>query len=194
MTITRVKPLGWTDGGNSVITANQINNIDINLTKAVDGLNGGEYDGSIIWNGDHQFTGIAEFTGDVTLGGSVSQTGSWVQDSTFRPGNRLDGSLGDANANILANIDNWYFAAVPTVPRTYTVKHTGTVPETGQRVRISMTRSSATADAIFSREDATEIGRILGSGNGGFVEFMYTGSKWIGSAAGGDGKFTNFPH
>lgn len=193
MTITRVKPLGWTDG-NTVITENQINGIDINLTKAVDGIGGGSYAGNLTWTGIHTFSNDVIFNGDVELGGSVSQKGVWVQTSTFRPGNRLDGSLGDADANVLASIDNWYFAAAPTVARTYTVKHTGTIPETGQRVRISMTRSSAAADAIFKREDATEIGRILGAGNGGFVEFQYTGSKWIGSAAGGDGKFTNFPH
>lgn len=42
MTFSRVNALGWTDDF-STITAAQINGLDVNLTSALDGLNGGYY-------------------------------------------------------------------------------------------------------------------------------------------------------
>ena len=41
MTISRVNPVGWADG--ETLTATQVNNLDINITKAVDGAAGGSY-------------------------------------------------------------------------------------------------------------------------------------------------------
>lgn len=175
----RVKPAGW--ALNEILTSAQMNALDIDHAASVNGDGGGGYVGALNWTGNHSFQANVENRGEMT-----KTTGA-------RPGNRL-GTVANSDADMVASVDEYRWTTAPVIPRTYTIRHTGTVPIVGQRIRATMTLVSAAADAIFVREGGSpEIARISGGGNGGFVEFTWTGSAWVTSAAGGDGAYT-VPH
>lgn len=183
----RVKPAGYST--NDPITSAELNQLDTDHVKAVNGDEGGSYAGDVIWSGQHDFEGAVNANGLTTFSGPVKLFGT-----TTGIQNRV-GTVGNADATIDVAKDEYYFTAAPTVNRSYTLRHsTAPIPAEGQRIRVTMTLSSVTADAIFKREGGTEIGRIKGVGNGGFLEFTYVTVKgWIVSGAGADGVYT-VPH
>jgi hypothetical protein len=166
MSFTRQKAAGWST--NDPITPAEIEGIDENLANAFD-KTGGE-----------TITGASEWRNTMTMAQSGKTSVAWRFD---------DATLGDADTTVTVAKDEWHFTTSPTVARTYTVRHTGTVPVAGARITV-VAPFATTADAIFKREDLTEIGRIVGSGNGGSITFTYSGSAWYTSCVSGDGAFT----
>lgn len=76
---TRVKALGWSLG--EVLTSFQMNQLDINVSKAVNGDDGGSWAGAVILtNGRLQGTSFVNTSGQLTTTGAV--TGGTVQSST----------------------------------------------------------------------------------------------------------------
>lgn len=60
---TRAKPAGY--GGNDPIASAEIEQIDAEHAKAVNGDEGGTYAGDLVWTGDHEHQGETTFTGEV---------------------------------------------------------------------------------------------------------------------------------
>ena len=178
--MTLVDPTGGTGYAfGAVLSSTHMTTLANQQPDAVDGVGGGSYAGNISWSGAHDISGSMALNCPVTF------------NSSGRVGWRLN-TLVNADADMIADYDEYRFTVAPTVNRTYTLRHTGTVPTTGNRIRAIMTITSVTADAIFEREDTTELARIVGSGNGGSVEFTYHsgGNGWYCSDASGDGNVT----
>lgn len=70
---TRAKPAGY--GANSPIASAEIEQIDSNLAKAVNG-DGGEYAGDLTWTGTHTFEADVAITDTATVTGVATVTGS----------------------------------------------------------------------------------------------------------------------
>ncbi len=72
----RANPLGY--GPNSPITSPEIEQIDSNLAKAVNGDEGGTYAGDLTWTGEHafgdevSFSAAVDFSDTVELGGDTT--------------------------------------------------------------------------------------------------------------------------
>jgi hypothetical protein len=168
----------------------------------VDSVTGGTWPGNHIWTGNHTFSGqlggtptggvldlsattLTIAAADIAGVLNMSAAGSGIAYRT--------GTLVNADANLSKAIDEYRFTVAPSVARTYTLLDASSTPADGQRLRVIMTISSPTADAIFKRETgATEIGRIKGLNNGGWLEFTYhsAGNGWYVSGCGQDGQVT----
>lgn len=132
--------------------------------------------------------------GALIVGAAITTNGKLVLDT--------DGSgiqyrvdtvnLGDLDASLTTEADIYIAAAAPTVTRTITIAHTSPAAQFGERIRAVNTRTAALAGWIFQREDTTELGRISAGSNGGWIEFVFDGTKWWATGAGGDGEIT--PH
>jgi len=87
MTNSRAKPSGWTDN-NTSISAAQINTIDVNQARSVDGAGGGTYSGAIVWTGTHEFDSTLQADGAATFNAAVTLSDSVQVDSgsTFTVG------------------------------------------------------------------------------------------------------------
>lgn len=87
MAFSRVNPAGW--ALYEVLTSAQMNALDINVSRAVDGYAGGTYNPSagLVWNndldvvGDSTLTGDLDVVGDLTLTGDLDVTGQAAFDS-----------------------------------------------------------------------------------------------------------------
>lgn len=88
MTFPRVNPPGW--GNGEVLTSTQMNNLDTNMTKAVDGAGGGTYTLSapLALNGASVSVGQDLAVGDdltvaddATVGGDLTVTGNTLSES-----------------------------------------------------------------------------------------------------------------
>lgn len=172
--------------------------VSTQLPDAVDGVGGGTYPGNIIWSGDHTFNGDLDGT---TAGGTFDISATALTIGATNLAGLLDltaavsgiafrtATLGDANADLTVAVDEYRFPVALTADRTYTLRHTGTVPADGQRIRVFRHVSGGIGDAIFKREDATELGRIL-DGAVGTIEFTYhvAGNGWYASAVGGNAE------
>ena len=175
----------------SVIPSTYLNQIRVDMGRAVDGNAGGTYAGVITWNGMQTFGGGATLPAADTF----TNAGSIIHSGNSLVQRRL-AVLGDADADILPNVDEYRFTTAPTVARTFTLRHTGVpVPLAGSRIRVIITIASAFNVAIFKREDATELARLAidaGVDIGGCVEFTYhpAGNGWYCSLAAGTGNVT----
>jgi hypothetical protein len=92
MTFARVKPSGWIDGER--LYASQVNALDVNVSRALDGTNGGTYTllspltvGGAAWN----------IGGNATVGGTLAVTGA----ATFAGAATITGALSAASTSLL---------------------------------------------------------------------------------------------
>lgn len=171
----------------------------LNISRAVDGTAGGTWIGVNTWQGAQTFSALATFNGITTLNGAVGLNNTLSATKLIVLSGVDAGicyrapssTLIDADADLTIDYDTYYFTAVPSVARTYTLRHTlaGSVPTVGQRIRVVMPLVSAVADAIFKREDATEVGRIVGSSNKSWIEFEYVAAATWKCVGGGGADF-----
>ncbi len=197
---TRVNPPGW--GFKADLTSAQANQLDIDHAKAVNGDDGSSHspaapvqiDGpggirtdQLLCNGTADVTGTLEVTGDLILTGATMQVDSAssldVESRINFAGNlagiryRQNTSLGDADADITVAADTYWISAALTAVRTYTVRHTGIVPLTGQRIRIRRSQSSPSENIILAHEDASVICTLNGGFTYSWVELEYFGAN-----------------
>lgn len=183
MTISRVKSGGWTEELDS-LTAQELDSLDNNLVKAIDGDGGGTYSPTnpiIIGGAGIQINRL----GDSVLSGNFQFSGDnacmrWRY-STF---------TGTADVTIGVEYDEWHSVDTFDNNRTVTLRSaTGSpLPSAGNKIRVRL-RHTTDWDVNFEREDTTTLATFdaQGGNNTAWFEFMYTGTVWITSGWGTDG-------
>ena len=158
----------------SLVPADFLEQLRVDLNLAIDGNAGGAHSVAFTWSGTHTHTGQIELSG-----------------STAGFLHRIAGTIGDAGATLYVTYDLYQFTATPTADRVYTLNHTAApIPQLGQIIKVVHNIHNNTNAAVFKREDATELARITGNSNRGFVEFIYTTGGWVACGAGDDGTIT----
>ena len=189
MSFTRAKPAGYVDDVD-VVTAAELNQIDTNQSRAIDGNAGGTYtsSGAIALNGSAGFSvgasnpmtvnGTLALAGATTCTGRISLSGN---DAGF--GLRVY-AAGDAPETIQgARYDVVLVPATLTGDRTYTISATTPVPVTGHMLRIARSSEDMVNTAPSAHEATIAWG---GSANfqmqdskWAFVHLLWSGSEWV---------------
>ncbi len=199
MTFTRVKPAGWLSDVD-VWTASEANGIDTNLSLAVDGAEGGEYQGAMTWSGEHSFSGPEVHSGAEAHSGNSTYSGKIVLSGTGGGVRERVGAIGDAAATVDTSKDVYVASATTTLSRVITLNDTGgIVPEEGDTIDFVNHIGSAIDYWEFRRETGgTPLGRLGDNASTehggralGYISFIYTGGAWIGNELGGDANFIN---
>lgn len=116
------------------------------------------------------------------LQGVVTRTGIEKLSGTgARTAYRAAFTLTNADADVTVEYDRYNVPLIISAARTYTVRHTGTVPRTGERIRFNrtgLTTPSATFGIGIVREDLTVIFKFYAE-HQGFCEIEWDGSNWI---------------
>jgi len=109
MTFSRVNALGWTDDF-STITAAQINGLDVNMTSALDGLNGGYYTPTAELAIGGQ--GLHIWDGSLTIGDGAGQNGTInVSDSSGMIFASGSGIIQSAGSSWGLSGSTWFYSA-----------------------------------------------------------------------------------
>lgn len=184
MTFARVKPAGWTDDI-TTITAAELNGLDINQSRAIDGNAGGTYtpSGALAINGSAGFSIGASNT--TTLAAATSVTGVvTVSGNNAAVAWRVYNATNASETIEGARYDIIKLPATITANRTYTIAAASPVPATGHILRvvratddIASTAPSATYTAAVSFGGAATV--IFQASKWGFIHFFYSGSEWI---------------
>lgn len=172
MAFVRVNPAGW--ALNDPLTSAQQNQLDINVSKAVDGTLGGTYVGPMVWSGAH------EFTGGVKLASLLTKSGT-----TGRVLERF-ATIGDVDGDVSVAADVWKSTAHLTANRVYRVLSTiAPVPSEGDMLRICRYGTSASGETIsVQREGGAVIGSFAGVTTFMFMDLIFIGGVWTGAACG----------
>ena len=164
----------------SLVPSDFLEQLRVDINRAVDGNAGGTYGAAFTWQGLHTHTGQIKLSG----------SGAGIL-------NRM-GTIADSDATVDVSTDIYIASAGVTADRTLTLRHsTAPVPTIGQAIRFAnhILTAAGTKDWIFKREDATELGRLqfqAAENDGlGFISFIFTASGWEGFEMGGSGNFTN---
>ena len=201
MTFTRAKASAWTDDVDT-ITGTQITQIDVNLTRAADLLDGGTYDmtggnmsiGSTTaktWT----FTlgtvcsGAATLSGGVTISGGATLTSALTQSGSGGQILKRIYTGTDADQNVQgAAYDIVYVGrSTLTANRTYTLLATSPVPGTGHTLRIVRGAGGAAESIGASTPSAFKLdisyGAVatwqLSASKFGWLDLMWNGTAWI---------------
>jgi hypothetical protein len=141
MTFTRARPAGWTDGVDA-ITAPQLNQIDVNISRALDGYAGGSYapNGLITLDGSAGVNVATANTltvqGQLNMSGTQTQTGGLILLSRGQISQRIL-NVPDSDLTFQGGrVDVVTIPADLTGNRTYTVLATSPVPVTGHMLKI----------------------------------------------------------
>lgn len=117
-----------------------------------------------------------------TINGVVTRAGIEIRSGTSaRTAHRAAFSLPNANADCTVAYGRYNVPLIVTASRVYTVRHTGTVPREGERIRFNRTgigTPSETFGLAVSREDGTVIFKF-GADRQGFCEIEFDGTNWI---------------
>lgn len=188
MTFSRAKPTGWTDNVDT-ITAAQINQIDLNQSRAIDGNAGGTYtpSGALTLGGSAGVTIGASNTltvaGALDVSGTETVTGQVVlSGNNAGIGLRLL-TLNDADQTVQgATRDVLMIPVTLTGNRAYTILGTSPVPKTGHVLRI--VRASVN---MANTAPSNHVSTILFGGTAlnfraekwAHLHLMWTGSQWL---------------
>lgn len=117
----------------------------------------------------------AEVNGLITRKGAEVRTGNSAR-SAKRPTVLLSGS---SDGDITVAADDYRVPQTMTGSRTYTIRHTGTVPLEGEEVWVYRTGTTAPSahTAAIAREDGTVIAAFFNSKQGWF-RLRFDGSDW----------------
>lgn len=189
MTFSRAKPTGWTDNVDT-ITATQINQIDLNQSRAIDGTAGGTYtpSGAVTLGGSAGvFIGAAN---TLTVAGTLNVTGQEnVSGQLTLSGN--DAGIGlriltanDADQNIQgATRDVVKIPATLTANRAYTILATSPLPKTGHILRVVRADLDMANTAPSNHTCTINFGGaapiVFRGEKWAFVHFTWTGSAWL---------------
>lgn len=162
---TRVNMGGWAFG--EIITSAQLNQLDTDHAKAVNGDEGGEYDGNQVWNGTHAFHNEVGFDMPITLAGLARI--KW----------RVNTSLTDADGDITVAADIWILGAALGANRDYTIRHTGTVPVAGNIIAFMRVDGTVGRRVDVKREDGTVLWRCSSAAPAiATGTFVFDGTVW----------------
>lgn len=186
MTFTRALPAGWTDGVDP-ITAPQLNQIDVNISRALDGAAGGTYlpAGSLVLDGSAGVTvgtGIT-FTvaGSLNMSGTQTQTNGLVLSGNGQLSQRMF-TAPDADLTFQGGrYEVFRIPATLTGDRTYTVLATSPVPVTGHMLKIVRTLRDLSSAKPSSHRATVDFG---GAVDTDFLEdkFAFWTIMWDGAA------------
>jgi hypothetical protein len=186
MTFSRAKPSGWSDDI-STITATEINTIDLNQSRAIDGTGGGTYtpSGALTFGGAGGVTiantNTLTVAGAMTVSGTQTLSGQLVLSGSGAAILYRVLSLPDSNLTVLGR--QYDVLLVPsnlTATRLYTLTSTGA--QVGHVVRI------VRADVNMGNTAPSAFGANLDLGGTGpwamrpskwsYVHVLWTGSQW----------------
>ncbi len=179
MTFGRAKNQGWTNDVDT-ITGPELEILDVNQSRALDGTAGGVYSPSseLAVNGSGLSTDNLQdstFNGDVIVRGRLDLDGNGG-----RITKRVDTStLGDADADITLSNDIWITSGTLTAFRTYTLRHTGIAAVAGDTVTVVF-RNAGLQDVTVENEAASTIFIYNGSGgaNRAAATVVWDGAAW----------------
>ena len=187
MTFTRALPAGWADGVDP-ITAPQLNQIDVNISRALDGAAGGTYlpNGALVLDGSAGVTvgtGIT-FTvaGSLSMSGTQTQTGGLVLSGNGQLSQRVF-TAPDADLTFQGGrYDVFRIPAALTGDRTYTVLATSPVPVTGHMLKIVRTLRDLASAKPSSHRATIDFGGAVNTDlledKFAFWTIMWDGSAW----------------
>lgn len=188
MTFSRAKPTGWTDNVDT-ITAAQINQIDLNQSRAIDGNAGGTYtpSGALTLGGSAGVTIGASNTlavaGALNVSGTETVTGQVVlSGNNAGIGLRLL-TLGDADQTVQgATRDVLMIPVTLTANRAYTILGTSPVPKTGHVLRIVRASVNMANTAPSNHTCTLNFGGtflVFQGEKWAYLHLMWTGSQWL---------------
>ena len=182
MSFSRVKPSGWVD--NELITPAQLNQLDTNVSNAVDGAGGGNYTGDLSWDGEHEFDGEIFVNNDCHHNGDVTLEGAVLSRTASGRIRRRVGSVGNADADITMASDRWLVTGTLTADRTYTVRHTGAeAAAEGDEIFVRRLTDSGAFNGYLEREDTSVICRFGTGTRHAWAHLLFTGGQWIALSA-----------
>lgn len=188
MTFSRAKPTGWSDNVDT-ITAAQINQVDLNQSRAIDGNAGGTYTPSaaITLAGNAGITIGASNTltvaGSMVVSGTETVTGQVVlSGNNAGIGLRLL-MLNDADQTVQgATRDVLTIPATLTANRAYTILGTTPVPKTGHVLRIARASIDMANTAPSNHTCSISFGAtafVFRGEKWAYLHLMWTGSQWL---------------
>ena len=187
MTFTRALPAGWTDGVDA-ITAPQLNQIDVNISRALDGSAGGSYlpNGALTIDGSAGVNVTTSNTltvaGTLAMSGTQTQTGGLVLSGNGQLSQRVFDASDSDLAFLGGRVDVFRIPAALTGNRTYTVLATSPVPVTGHMLKIVRTlRDLSSAKPSIHRATIDFGGAVntdLLEDKFAFWTIMWDGSAW----------------
>ena len=186
MTFTRALPAGWADGVDA-ITAPQLNQLDVNISRALDGSAGGSYlpnvgitlDGSAGVN----VTTSSRLTvvGSLAMSGTQTQTGGLILSGNGQLSQRILMAPDSDLAFQGGRVDVFTIPGTLSGNRTYTVLATSPVPVTGHMLKIVRTLRNLASEQATPNRATIDFG---GAVNTDFLEskFAFWTIMWDGSA------------
>ena len=140
-----------------------------------------------LFQGDTVFSGASSITynSGAEVNGLITRKGTEVRDgATARTAKRPTVTLSaSANEDVTVEADDYRVPQTLTGSRTYTVRHTGTVPREGEEIWLYRTGTTTPSahTALFVREDSTVIAAFFNSRQGWFrLKFDGTGWQCVG--------------
>lgn len=187
MTFTRALPAGWADGVDA-ITAPQLNQIDVNISRALDGSAGGSYlpnvgitlDGSAGVN----VTTSSRLTvvGSLAMSGTQTQTGGLILSGNGQLSQRV---LTAPDSDLSFQGARYDVVAIPAAlsgDRTYTVLATSPVPVTGHMLKIVRTLRDLSSAMPSNHRATIDFGGAVNTdfleGKFAFWTIMWDGAAW----------------
>ena len=121
------------------------------------------------------------YTSGAEVNGLITRKGTEVRDgTTARTAHRAVVQLTDADADLTVDADRYDCPATQAANRTYKLRHTGTAPKEGERIKV--TRIFETAPPAHSvsviREDGTVLMKFANS-RAGDAEFEFASGRWV---------------
>lgn len=127
-----------------------------------------------------QLTGTTEDARTTTRSGATTRTArTTLSGATARTAHRAVEVLADADADMTVAFDRYELPTTQAANRVFTLRHTGTVPVIGERIRVTriFTGAPSAYTAKMVREDATILFSFYNS-MAGDAEFEYTAGGW----------------
>ena len=186
MTFTRALPAGWTDGVDA-ITAPQLNQIDVNISRALDGSAGGSYlpNVGITLGGSAGVNVTTSNTltvaGTLAMSGTQTQTGGLILSGNGQLSQRILTAPDSDLAFQGGRVDVFHIPYILTGNRTYTVLATSPVPVVGHMLKIVRTVRDIAGTQPTLHRATIDFG---GAVNTDFLEirFAFWTIMWDGSA------------
>ena len=188
MSFTRANPLGWTNLLDP-LTPTQLNQIDVNISRALDGTSGGEYTSSsaLTINGT---AGVNITTSNnLRINGTLSMTGS----QTNAAGIILTGNnaalryriYNAPDSDLTIQAGRYDIITIPstlTGDRTYTLVATSPVPATGHLVRLVRSTTSIAITQSSGHKAMLDFGAVVTTdfqdAKWAYWVLMWDGSAW----------------
>ena len=172
------------NSGATVVFNNSDNTVNSNFKIASGAFLTVQSGGTLTLTGNMSVGGASTitFANGGVVAGIVTRTGVEIRSGTSgRTAYRTAYALPNADADCTVDYDRYAVPLTITASRVYTVRHTGTVPRVGERIKFSRTGTtspSATYAVSISREDGTVI-FLFGAQRQGFCEVEWDGSSWV---------------